>query len=115
MRLRGQHIIETLRTDALAVTVVIQVSAVADEIFCLSHKPPTVIVQPGVSGGRGMASRRLPRDAELLHAIQQRRASEAEARRGAMPPSDDPLGVLQNSEDVLAFDLFEGPRAGRRS
>src|SRR6266545_8335396 len=62
-----------------------------------------------------MLSRRLPRDAELLQATQQRRASEAEARRGAMWPADHPLGVLQDPEDVLAFDLFEGPGAGRRS
>jgi hypothetical protein len=55
-----------------------------------------------------MRSRRLPRDAELLQAIQQCRASEAEARRSAMGPADHPFGVLQNPEDVLAFNLLEG-------
>ena len=41
-----------------------------------------------------MSARRLARDAELLQAIQQRRASEAEARHRAMRPSNHLLGVL---------------------
>jgi hypothetical protein len=60
-----------------------------------------------------MRARRLPRDAELLQAIQQRRASEAEARRSAMGPADHLFGVLQDLEDVLAFNLFEGSDSGR--
>src|SRR5512132_4044304 len=62
-----------------------------------------------------MPSRRLAGDAKLLQAIQQRRASEAEALRGAMRAPDHPLGVLQDPEDVLALDFFEGPDSGGRS
>jgi hypothetical protein len=62
-----------------------------------------------------MPSRRLAGDAKLLQAIQQRRASEAEAHRGTMRAPDHPVRVLQDPKDVLAFDFFEGSDAGGRS
>ena len=62
-----------------------------------------------------MPSRRLAGDAKLLQAIQQRRASEAEAHRGAMWAPDQPAGVLQDPENVLALDFFEGLDSGGRS
>ena len=60
-----------------------------------------------------MQSRQLPRNPELLQAIQQCRASEAEARRSAMGPADHPFGILPDPEDVLAFNLLEGSDPGR--
>jgi hypothetical protein len=52
-----------------------------------------------------MLSLRLARDVKLLHVVTLRHPSEAEARRGAVRPSDHPVGVPEDPEDVLAFDL----------
>ena len=60
-----------------------------------------------------MLSLRLARDVKLLHFVTPRRASEAEARRGAVRPSDHPVGVPEAPEDVLAFDLLATSRAVR--
>jgi hypothetical protein len=62
-----------------------------------------------------MPSLRLAREAELLHAVEQGRASEAEARRGALRAPDYPMGFSDDPEDVFAFDLFEGADPGRRA
>src|SRR5882724_13699080 len=62
-----------------------------------------------------MPSMRLARDAELLHAVEQCRTSEAEACRGALRAPDHPIGLSDDPEDVFAFDLFEGADPHRRS
>jgi len=62
-----------------------------------------------------MSSRRLARDAELLQARGQCRASEGEARRDALRPPDHPIGFSEDPEDAFAFDLFEGADQGWRS
>ena len=62
-----------------------------------------------------MPSLRLARNAELLHAIEQCRASEAEARRSTLRPPDYPIGLSEDPEDVFAFDLFESADLGQRS
>jgi hypothetical protein len=58
-----------------------------------------------------MLSRRPARDAELLHAVEQRGAPEAEACRGTARPADHPVGLPQHLHDVLALDLIEKQRA----
>jgi hypothetical protein len=62
-----------------------------------------------------MPSLGLARNAELLQAVEQCRASEAEACRGALRPPDHPVGFSEDPEDVFAFDLFEGADRDRRS
>ena len=62
-----------------------------------------------------MPSLRLARNAELLHAIEQGRASEPEVYRGTLRPPDYPIGFSDDPEDVFAFDLFEGADPGQRS
>jgi hypothetical protein len=61
-----------------------------------------------------MLSLRLARDVKLLHFGALRRASEAEARRGAVRPSDHPVCIPEDPEDVLAYDLQASRRLYRR-
>jgi hypothetical protein len=60
-----------------------------------------------------MLSLRPARDVKRLHFVTLRRASEAEVRRGAVRPSDHPVGVSENHEDVLAFGLQATSQAVR--
>lgn len=53
------------------------------------------------------------RDVKRLHFVTLRRASEAEVCRGAVRPSDHPVGVSENHEDVLTFDLQATSQAVR--
>src|SRR5262245_54346764 len=51
-----------------------------------------------------------PRDAELAHSRFERGPLESEELRGPVLPADTPAHALENRQDVLLFDLHEGPR-----
>lgn len=48
------------------------------------------------------------KDAELLHAKLERRALEAQSRGRAIWTCENPVGLLQNSQDVPALHFLKG-------
>jgi len=58
-----------------------------------------------------MPSRRLAQDAEPVHSVQQRRASEAGVYDSTMQPPDRPAGILQGPSEggAQGSDCSSGP------